>query len=253
LRRPIGDEFDNFSVLENSVTLESVEIHTRHLPRGVTSDFRPFPRRNRQSRQHLERNIRHFQSIAVFETLVAFDDFRQLIGINVAPINKRKALRASRPSVSGEPFSKRRRKPRRLPDGLFENLFRLTRLEPFAHQAFRKRTERFTPRAPLRIICTKFLSIFPLSMTRGKSARKQRLSFVESTATRSAGISFINHFRARKSQFSPQIQRQFLATARTLSSCSPRRRRKYAKNNLSPHIAPEPLSAKVCTPLRRLR
>jgi len=48
------------------------------------------------------------------------------------------------------------------------------------------------PTAPDRMICTKFRSIFPLSMTRGKTFSKSSLSLVERTATSNAGISFIN-------------------------------------------------------------
>ena len=49
----------------------------------------------------------------------------------------------------------------------------------------------FRPTAPERTICTKFRSIFPLSITRGKTFSKSCLSFVDRIATSSAGMSFM--------------------------------------------------------------
>ena len=44
------------------------------------------------------------------------------------------------------------------------------------------------------MIWTKFRSIFPLSITRGKIARKRARSRVDKTAHNSAGMSFIKPF-----------------------------------------------------------
>jgi hypothetical protein len=78
----------------------------------------------------------------------------------------------------------------------------------------------FRPVTPDRTICTKFRSIFPLSITRGKIASRSATSRVARTAQSSAGMSFIAPAsRAQTAVFATNSASTSPAYRSTSSSC----------------------------------
>ena len=82
VRQAAGNELRRLGILKDAVSSKRVEVHPRHLPRRIPSDPRPILLRQRQRRQHLERNVRHVERLAALDLRELSDNFRQCALIN---------------------------------------------------------------------------------------------------------------------------------------------------------------------------